>query len=190
MTKETVIYDANIFYPFALRDLFMEVSLTDLYRAKWTNKIHDEWIAAVHRDYPDISLSSLERTRKAINTAVRDCLVEDYEDLIDTVKLPDEDDRHVLAAAIKSGCDVIVTYNVKDFPEAEISKYNIEAQHPDEFLNNLINLSDQKVCQSVQNILDRLKTPPLSFDKYVSILEDKHQLPMFCSELKRYKARF
>ena len=52
-----------------------------------------------------------------MNQAVEDCLIEDYEPLIDSLELPDLDDRHVLAAAIRGRADLIVTYNLKDFPE-------------------------------------------------------------------------
>ena len=59
-----------------------------------------------------------------------------YESLIPLLKLPDPDDRHVLAEAIVSRCDVIVTANLKDFPVSVLEPSGIEAQHPDEFLCN------------------------------------------------------
>ena len=61
-----------------------------------------------------------------MNEAVRDCLVTGYEDLIDSLTLPDPDDRHVLAAAIRAGASVIVTYNLKDFPAATLAQFDIE----------------------------------------------------------------
>lgn len=65
---------------------------------------------------------------------VRDCLVEGYEYLIPGLSLPDEEDGHVLAAAIRSRSSVIVTFNLKDFPAAMLDEYKVEAQHPDEFI--------------------------------------------------------
>jgi len=67
-----------------------------------------------------------------------DALVTGYEELIDGLHLPDPDDRHVLAAAIRGRADVIVTCNLKDFPAGALKSYGIEAQHPDEFLLNLL----------------------------------------------------
>jgi hypothetical protein len=76
----------------------------------------------------------LARTRALTNAAVRDCLVTGYDDVIDSLTLPAADDRHVLAAAIRAGAEVIVTYNLKDFPAETLAKFGIEAQHPDDFL--------------------------------------------------------
>jgi hypothetical protein len=79
--------------------------------------------------------------RDLLNAHVRDCLVTGYETLIDAVTLPDPDDRHVLAAAIRAGADLIVTFNLKDFPEKDLKPYGIEAQHPDDFLTFQLDLA-------------------------------------------------
>lgn len=141
MTNFATLYDSCVLYPAPLRDLLMHLALTDLYRARWTNDIHNEWISSVLSDRPDLKREFLERTRDRVNMSVRDCLVEDYHALIPTLTLPDVNDRHVLAAAIHSHSSVIVTYNLKDFPKKAISKYGIEAQHPDKFMMHLFDLS-------------------------------------------------
>ena len=74
-------------------------------------------------------------TRELMNEAVLDCLVENYQTLEAGLELPDENDRHVLAAAIRSGADAIVTTNLRDFPLIEASKYDVEVLHPDDFLH-------------------------------------------------------
>jgi len=117
----TVIYDACVLYPAPLRDLLMHLALTGAYRARWSVQIHDEWTRNVLKNRSDLTKDQLDRTVVAMNRAVPDCLVNDYEPLMLGLDLPDEDDRHVLAAAIKCGASVIVTYNLKDFP-AEILK--------------------------------------------------------------------
>ena len=73
--------------------------------------------------------------------AVPDCLVTGYESLIDGLELPDEGDRHVLAAAIRSQAQAIVTFNLKDFPASILDSHDIEALHPDDFLLGLMDLS-------------------------------------------------
>jgi predicted nucleic acid-binding protein len=112
----TVVYDANVLYPNTLRDLLIRIAQSGTVQAKWTNAILDEMTAALRRNRPDIPAEKIQRLRELMNKAVRDCLVSGYEPLVEGLKLPDPDDRNVLAAAIKAGAQVIVTRNLKDFP--------------------------------------------------------------------------
>ena len=150
MAAYTALYDACVLYPAPLRDLLMHLALTDLFRAKWTEAIHDEWIRNVLHDRPDVTAEQLARTRRLMNAHVRDCLVSDYEGLIPSLDLPDPDDRHVLAAAIRGRADVIVTMNLKDFPTSALAPYGIKAQHPDEFVLHLLGTSEAKVIGAVR----------------------------------------
>ena len=102
----TVVYDACALYPAPLRDFLMRLALTDLFRARWSDMIHDEWIRNVLAQRPDLKPEDLERTRSLMNAHVRDCLVAGFEHLIPSVKLPDADDRHVVAAAIHGGASL------------------------------------------------------------------------------------
>ena len=120
---------------------------------------------------PDLTRDKLERTRELMDRHVRDCLVTNYEQLISGLKLPDKKDRHVLAAAIRAGADVIVTYNLKDFPDSALSPYGIEAQHPDEFLMHLLDLSPGAVCVSVKTVRARLISPRVSTEEHLATLE-------------------
>jgi hypothetical protein len=125
----TALYDACVLYPASLRDLLMWLARSGLFRARWTDAIHDEWIRNLLNDRSDLTAAQLERTRELMNAAVRDCLVTGYGHLIETLTLPDPDDRHVLAAAIQGGASVIVTFNLTDFPAETLQPYGIEAQH-------------------------------------------------------------
>ncbi len=116
MSQFTAVYDACVLYPAPLRSLLMYLAVTDLYRARWSNDIHEEWMRSVVEDHPDITRAQVERIRDLMNAHVRDCLVTGYESLIPSLTLPDPDDRHVLAAAIRCGADAIVTANLKHFP--------------------------------------------------------------------------
>jgi predicted nucleic acid-binding protein len=185
MTNFAVLYDACVLYPAPLRDLLMHLAITDLYRAKWTNEIHNEWISSVSSDRNDIDRKFLERTRDRMNMSVRDCLVENYQYLIPTLMLPDTNDRHVLAAAIHSSASVIVTYNLKDFPKKVISMHGIEAQHPDEFLMHLFDLSSDIVCLAVNRHRTSLKSPPKTLEEYLFTLE-KQSLKSTVQKLKEF----
>lgn len=163
----TVIFDACVLYPFFLRDMLMRLALTNLFRAKWTDQIHEEWIRNLLKDRPEIPKERLIKTRQKMDTHVLDALVENYEVLIDSLQLPDPDDRHVLAAAIKSNADLIVTCNLKDFPPEFLKPYEIEALHPDEFISDLFDLDSFACTQAIKAQLAAYKNPKLGIDEYL-----------------------
>ncbi len=141
------LYDACVLYPAPLRDLLMRLALTGLFRARWTEQIHEEWMRNVLADRKDLRKEQLERTRDLMNRAVPDCLVTGYEDLIEQLTLPDPDDRHVLAAAIQGQAGVVVTTNLKHFPNKVLERHGLEAQRPDEFICGLFDLDSDAVLR-------------------------------------------
>jgi predicted nucleic acid-binding protein len=117
-----VVYDANALYPNTLRDLLIRIAQQPhLVQAKWTNEILDEMIRALQKNFSNVTEEQLGRLRDRMNRAVRDCLVEGYEPLVEILELPDPDDRHVLAAAIKATAQVIVTRNGRSGPASSRS---------------------------------------------------------------------
>ena len=132
--------------------------------------IHDEWIKNLLAQRPDLKPDILMRTRTLMNAHVRDCLVTGFEHLIPSVMLPDEDDRHVVAAAIHSGASLIVTFNLKDFPPEQLTRYNLAAQHPDDFIFDLFDLHPGQVCEAAANHRRSLKHPPKTADEYLDTL--------------------
>lgn len=186
MTGFKVIYDANVLYPAPLRDLLMWIALQDVVLTRWTDEIHDEWIRNVLKNRPDLKPEQLQRTRELMNANVRDCLVTDYHDLIPGLKLPDPDDRHVLAAAIKAGASVIVTFNEKDFPAAALDPYGIEAQHPDDFLVYQFDLNRAAICNAVRLQRAALKNPPKSVQELLDIFVSQ-QLPTFVGRVRPFQ---
>src|SRR5262249_45053844 len=152
----TAVYDANILYPAPMRDLFIRPAQAGLVRAKGTETIHDEWMRHVLKDHPHLSAERLPRTRALMNEAVRDSLVTGYEDLIATLSVPDPDDRHVPAAAIHAGADIIVTCNLTDFPAEALARFNIDAQHPDDFLVYLLDQAPGVACAAAAEAMRRI----------------------------------
>jgi len=118
-----VVYDACVLYPFHLKDLLIRVSRAGLVQAKRTNEILDEVFDNILENRPDLNPENLKTTRSLMIKAIPDCIVEGYEGLVDSIELPDEDDRHVLAAAIRSNAQTIVTNNLKDFSESALLPY-------------------------------------------------------------------
>jgi predicted nucleic acid-binding protein len=169
-------------YPAPLRDFLMELATAQLFRAKWTNEIHEEWIRSLLENRPDLSPARLHRTRDLMNDSVMDCLVEGYQELIPSLNLPDPDDRHVLAAAIRAGADAIITFNLKDFPISEMRKFDIEVLHPDEFIHHQIGLDQAAVVVAAQRCRARLKNPPRTAEEYLGTLAAQ-SLPKTVAEL-------
>ena len=134
---QVVVYDANVLYPSTLRDMLIRVGLARLVQPKWTDRILEEVFGNLRTNRPDLDPARLDHTRRLMNDAIRDVAVTGYEHLIDQVELPDPDDRHVLAAAIHAGASVIVTRNLRDFPDDALGPWGIQAQHPDVFLTRL-----------------------------------------------------
>lgn len=168
-----MVYDACVLYPAPLRDLLMHLALVDLFRAKWTDTIHEEWIRSVLKHRSDLKPEQLERTRRLMDAHVLDALVTDYEYLIPSLQLPDPDDRHVLAAAICAGASVIVTYNLSDFPADRLATHRIEAQHPDMFIAHLIDLAPDRVCAAVKRQRRSLRKPRVSIDQLLARFEQQ-----------------
>ena len=160
-----VVYDANVLYPNVTRDLLIRIAQAGLIHAKWTDKILDETLTALSTKFPEVDGQKWERVRRLMQSAIRDGLVVGYEPLIDVVSgLPDPDDRHVVAAAIKCKAQVIVTNNVRDFPESALATWNVEAKQPDAFVMDQINLDARAVYSAVQQIADTWNNPPGTFN--------------------------
>lgn len=151
-----VVYDANVLYPNALRDLLIRLAQADIVQAKWSDGILDEVFSALRRRTKDKTIpdEKLDELRRRMNLAIRDVHVDNYEPLIEALDLPDADDRHVLAVAIQAKAQMIVTFNLKDFPESTLQRFNVEAKHPDTFVLNQLDLNDVKVHACVQQIVD------------------------------------
>ena len=166
----TVIYDANVLYPAPLRDLLMHLALTGVYRARWSALIHEEWKRNLLKTRQDITRKQVDKTSQLMDQAIPDALVSNYEPLIEGLELPDKDDRHVLAAAIKCNASAIITFNLKDFPTSVLEPLDIEPIHPDSFIADLWDLDKAAVIKAAHDHRSSLKNPPYSVDGYLNRL--------------------
>jgi hypothetical protein len=169
-SRVTAFLDARVLYPALLRNILMHLALRDLNRARWSAKVHREWTDALMRDRPNISDVQLQRTRSLMDEHVGDALVTGYEGLIDTVTLPDADDRHVLAAAIHSECHLIVTANLRDFPAPTLGFYNVETRHPDVFVLGLFEEDPGEVLAALRELRADLRNPPKTAAELLDIM--------------------
>ena len=164
-----VLFDAGVLYPAPLRDFLMRLAISDLFAAKWSHQIHQEWINKVLQKRPELA-TQLDRTKSLMNAAVPDCLVTGYEPLVKGLHLPDPNDNHVLAAAIRCSAQIIVTFNLKDFPTNVLEIYGVEAVHPDVFIEHQLSLYQGVVITTAKNHRAALKNPPKSAEEYLATL--------------------
>ncbi|MGR5392111.1 PIN domain-containing protein [Vibrio crassostreae] len=160
MASYTVILDACVMYPAPLRSYLMYLANTGLFRARWTEQIHDEWTRNLLKNRPELNAEQLQRTRQLMNANFPDCLIEGYES--------------------------IITFNLKDFPSCELEPLGLTAIHPDEFLCDMFELDSSACVKAAQQQRASLKRPPMSQDEFLACLQ-KQRLPSFISHLKSFK---
>jgi len=169
-TPYPVVLDACVLYPSFLRDLLIRLGLTGLYQPKWSATIEDEWQRNLLANRADLTPEQIQRTAVLMNTALPDAMITGFEPLIDSVDLPDVDDRHVVAAAVRSNAEIIVTFNLKDFPAPALDAFGIEALHHDDFVMDLFDLNRSLVLSAVTTQRSNLRKPPMSVDDYLEAL--------------------
>lgn len=165
------VYDASVLYPSTTRDLLIRLGQAGLVQAHWTESILDEMFAALRRNRPDLDPARLARTRELMNAAVRDVLVVGYEPLIPVIDLPDPDDRHVVAAAVRCRADVVVTANLRHFPAAALRQWGLDAVAPDAFVHDLVEADASRVHEAVRRMAASWTRTPASSDEVLDRLE-------------------
>lgn len=155
-----VFLDASVLYPALLRNILMHLAVADLFQPRWSERVREEWIAALLKVRPDLTRERLLRVRALMEAHVGNALISGYERLIGRLNLPDPDDRHVLAAAIHGGAALILTANLRDFPRAVLAGHGIAAQHPDAFLFDQFTNNREAVLNAIRTLRLDLKNPP------------------------------
>lgn len=151
------IVDANLLYPFTLRDTVLRAAAAGFFQLRWSKEILDE----VERNLVENGAMAADRAarlRAKMEEYFPEAEVTGYELLVPAMP-NDEKDRHVVAAAVKAGAQVIATENTKHFaplPEG------IEAQSADEFLCNLFDLDPRCFIEMLHEQASDLKKPPVS----------------------------
>lgn len=137
-----VLLDACVLFPTVMRELLLGVAATGAFAPLWSPRILEEWARATRR-LPE----GAEATARAEIALMRDrwpaAAIDPGPDLIERLSLPDPDDRHVLAAAIAGGADVLMTLNRSDFPTRTLARHGLLLREPDGFLTELAAESPQ-----------------------------------------------
>ena len=78
-----------------------------------------------------------------------------------------------------------MTYNLKDFPAETLAKFDIEAQHPDDFLLSLFDLAPGQVCAAIKRQRESLRNPPKTAEEILATLESQG-LPQAVARLREF----
>ena len=160
-----VVLDANVLFPFTLRDTLLRAAAAGFYQVRWSSRILDEMTRNLVSSRL-MSAEKAERLRRIMEREFPEADVQGYEPLIASMR-NDEKDRHVVAAAVKAGAQVITTSNLKDFRELPDG---VEAQSPDEFLCNIFDLEPEDFVALLRDQASDLVKPPISFEELLDRL--------------------
>ncbi|XSS49670.1 PIN domain-containing protein [Propionibacteriaceae bacterium G1746] len=150
--------------PITLADTLLRLAEADLYRPLWSTKILEEVRSAIVTVHPDMADGRAALRVARMDAAFEDACVTGWEALVDSIVLPDQNDRHVVAAAQRGRADVIVTQNLKDFPPDRLASLEIEVQHPDEFLLNQLDLAPDRTMQVLAEQVADARRPALTLE--------------------------
>lgn len=158
--------DTCALYGAAISDLLLELAEEGCYRPLWSTHVLDE----LERNLGlRVGPNKAHHRIEAMRTAFPDALVQGYEDLIPTMT-NDPKDRHVLAAAIRANAEIIVTFNLRDFPDDSVVAYGIHAIHPDDFLLDQLDLFPEITIRAVEILAEGYEAPPMSTSEYLQKL--------------------
>ncbi|UZD21111.1 PIN domain-containing protein [Algoriphagus halophytocola] len=154
------VLDTNVIYPIDIRDLLFWFAFYDLFTPKWSKHIFDEWLEVMIRKGVKRT-EAFKRVSKA-HQAFPDALVENYEPIISSINLPDEKDKHVLAAAIKANANIIVTNNLKDFPPEYLATFGLSVKNADDFITDTIDLNQDLALKAFRTLVMNRQNPDLN----------------------------
>ncbi len=180
-----VVLDANVLYPFRKRDVLLHFYAAGLFRARWTERILQEWSSNLLQQKPEL-FQSIQQQQAKMKEAFPEALVSGFELLEPELRLPDPKDCHVLAAAIRCGAQHIVTDNTKDFPSEVLDEYDIDAVDADEFLYRTFELYPERAVLVLREVRRKYKNPPYSPAEFVLDLTAKG-MPKLAQHAKHYR---
>lgn len=173
MARFSAVLDACVLVPIAQADTLLRLAEVDLYRPVWSEIILEETVRALEKIHLDLEDSGLARRRiEVMNSSFDDACVDVWPELYAPIELPDENDRHVVAAAIQGRADLIVTNNLKDFPSEVLAHFDISVQSPDEFLLNQLDLEPHLVMGVLRDQARATKNPALTVEDILNHLSN------------------
>ncbi len=187
MAIYAAVLDACVLGPISLADTLLRAAEKQLFRPVWSARILDETRLAIGAVHNELSTDLIDRRIWHMNETFDGALVENFAMIEAGLALPDQNDNHVLAAALRGHCQAIVTANLRDFPADYLESMDIEAISPDDFLLNQLDLATRPVLDCIWEQAEATRNPKRSIEEVLVSLS-RAGAPNFADEvLKRIR---
>ncbi|QGH70793.1 PIN domain-containing protein [Pseudactinotalea sp. HY158] len=183
MARYTAFLDACVLVPVAPCDTLLRMADLGLFRPVWSARVIDEARRALERIHPDIDPSRFRSRFRSMNEAFDDALVEGWEPLTQGLDLPDPDDRHVVAAALRGRADAIITENIRDFPDSTLKPIGLDAVRSDAFLLDQFDLDPSAALHIVVEQAAAMTRPPVDIETLLTRLA-RSGVPRFAQAVR------
>lgn len=160
-------FDTNVLYGALLNDFILELADRGLFRPLWSKDVLFELAKNLVKNGEDPLL--VEKRVGTMESFFADAMVNGYDDLVSTMT-NDEKDRHVLAAAIRGGAEVLVTFNTKHFRSESVEPFDLEVVHPDDFLLDQLDLYHAPTLRALVELVSGYDTPAMTTDDFLLAL--------------------
>lgn len=158
------------------RNLLLTLAEAEFFRVRWSQTVLDETQRAIQEILTKKNVleaaESAARARRAMENAFEDAMVIEFEKFLCVCEdLPDPNDAHVVAAALKTQASVIVTDNLKHFPAEIMSPLNMEVRSADAFIADTIALDEGRAVAAIRRMRERLKKPEMTAERLLIEME-------------------
>jgi hypothetical protein len=179
----TALLDANVLYSNHLRNLLLQLAQNDVFNARWSERIEQEWLGATQ---PPTRDRIAERTIPLIRTWFAEALVAGF-DPERAIGGTDPKDRHVASAAAVIAPCILVTNNLKHFDFAALAALGVTVRSPDDFLTELFDANPALVDAVTREAAANLTRSTPSWDEYLTALAERHGLPKLVWRLRSWE---
>jgi len=173
-SKAKAVLDACVLHPFHLRNLFLQLAVDDAIDLFWSDEISREWLRSDSKTVVTAPMDRLIGQLARMNAVLPNANVQGWERHVEDIRgLPDEADRHVVAAAMQAGAEYIVTWNIAHFPKSALEPSQLVAINPDDFLIGLLEADAEVVIDVIERARLNLTKSAPGLQDYLDILTNQ-----------------
>lgn len=177
-----VLLDTNVLFGAYLCDTVLRLAEAGTFRPLWSADI----LAELERNLVTRGVAPERAARRVafMSAAFPDALVEGHQPLVGSMACPPKD-RHVLAAAVRANAELLVTFNLVDFPAESVAPYDLTVSHPDDFLLDQLDLYPGATVRALGDQAAAYAQPPMTVEAVLALLS-RSGVPRFADEVRRH----